>query len=136
MKTAFIPIIPILLSPLAATAESVEEFLRKSLKNNISAENIHPSAKYIVRMGESEFSLNKDQVLAYINEIKGAGTKSEIIDFKILGTAEENDIISVVSRTKMQQTIGSSVITGEAVSHSILQRKNGTFAIIFNHSTQ
>lgn len=122
--------------PLTSSAESINEFLRRSLTSDLGSNHFHSEAKYLFRIGDLEQPLTRPQLISYFATTKTLITKSEIIDFSILSEYEAEGIISVVSKSRVRLTMGAGIMTGESISHDILKRQNDSFVSIFNYTKQ
>jgi hypothetical protein len=71
-----------------SSAESLEDFLKRGLRNEISSKMYHPDGKYIQILGAKELALTKSQILQLSEQNRQMGAQVEILDFKILGLQE------------------------------------------------
>jgi hypothetical protein len=122
-------------SPIAY-ADSVEEFIKNALLNKLEEKHFHPEAKCVQQLGDVEYVLTRDQLVEYFKSARSTGAKAHIVSFEILSTYETDGIISVVTRSKVRQVIGSMVIEGDVVSHDILKRAKDSFVSVFSVARQ
>lgn len=120
----------------AALAESLEDYLKRGLLNDINAKMYHPDGKHMLLVGNKEMVLNQAQILQASDQIKGMGTRIELLDFKILNRHETGDIVSTVFRAKFRQSIGATQAIGETVSHELLMKKNGSYVSVYSIGRQ
>lgn len=119
-----------------ASAESLEDFLKRALRNEISSKMYHPDGKYIQLLGAKELALTKSQLLQVAEQNRQMGAQIEILDFKILNKYETGDIVSAVFRARFQQSAGSMQAVGKVVSHELLMKKNGSYVSVFSIGRQ
>ena len=119
-----------------ANAESLDAFLKRNLVSVINAGDLHPEGKYIQYVGREVFSLNSSQFLSLHQKNRSMGTKTEILDFKILSKYETGDLVSVVVKAKVRARVGSSETVGEVLSHDILLNQGGRWVSVFSIGRQ
>lgn len=119
-----------------SSAESLEDFLKRGLRNEISSKMYHPDGKYIQILGAKELVLSKPQILQLSEQNRQMGAQVEILDFKILNKYETGDIVSAVFRARFRQSVGSMQAVGEAISHELLMKKNGSYVSVFSIGRQ
>lgn len=135
IASMILAIFTVLFSPLAL-AESLEDFLKRGLLNDINERMYHPEGRYMLLVGNQEVVLSRGQALQAARQLRSMGSKVELLDFKILNKHETGDIVSAVVRAKVRQSMGSTQAIGETVSHELLIRKNGSYVSVFSIGRQ
>lgn len=120
----------------SALAESLEDYLKRGLLNDITLKMYHPDGKYMLLIGNKEMVLNRSQVMQASEQGKAMGTRVELLDFKILNKYETDNIVSAVVKAKFRQSVGAAQVTGETVSHELLLKKNGSYVSVFSIGRQ
>ena len=133
---ATMAMLTVLLSSMPISADTLEAFLKRSALSDVTSGMFHNAGRHIVLVGNETMSMDKSQVMAIHKKIKAMGAKTEIIDLKIVNKYETGDIISIVMKARIKQTVGSTQAISEVISHEILMKKKEQYISVFSLSRQ
>ena len=119
-----------------ALADDLADFFRQTVVGNVSARMFHDQGRYIVNVGNQMTAMNKAELLDLYQKMKAAGAKIEIISLKLTNRVDTGNMVSVVVKAKVRQTVGSSRGEGEVESREILLKEGGKYVSVFSLGKQ
>ena len=119
-----------------ALADDLDDFFRQTGVGNVSARMFDDQGRYIVNVGNQMTSMNKAELLDLYQKMKAAGAKIEIIRLKLTNRVDTGNMVSVVVKAKVRQTVGSSRGEGEVESHEILLKEGSKYVSVFSLGKQ
>lgn len=119
-----------------AYADDLEDFFRRQFVGNVTPAMFHDQGRFIVNAGNQTLAMNKAELLQLYQKLKGAGVKTEIVALKFSGRVDSENMVSVVVKAKVKQTVGSTRSESESESHEILLKDRGQYVSVFSLAKQ